>query len=298
MPNRILKESICTSEEIARLSRDAEVLFYRLIVQADDFGRLDARVAIVRARCYPWQLDRVSEEDVAGWLAELVEVGLVAVYQVQQRPYAELVTWRRHQQTRATHSKYPGPEAADRGVIADDSRCNQMIADDSRCTLYTKPESESLSESVSGTGSENGSENGSAAAPAVAGADYELELKMFADRIHLIASPVQAQEMADRLDELRQAGALGWWNLAIKTAEDNNVRKWSYVRGVIDRCLREGRPPGAAKAIGGGNGNGNAKSSRGNGRCLAATPADDEYRRLNDPASIAAQRAAWDSAGA
>ena len=38
MPNRIIKESICTSENIAALSMGAEVLFYHLIVKADDYG--------------------------------------------------------------------------------------------------------------------------------------------------------------------------------------------------------------------------------------------------------------------
>ena len=38
MPSRILKESICTSESLAHLSAEAEVLFYRLIVKVDDFG--------------------------------------------------------------------------------------------------------------------------------------------------------------------------------------------------------------------------------------------------------------------
>ena len=43
MPNRILKESICRSEEIDSLSWFEEVLFYRLIVICDDFGRYDGR---------------------------------------------------------------------------------------------------------------------------------------------------------------------------------------------------------------------------------------------------------------
>ena len=38
MPSRILKESICTSESLAYLSAEAEVLFYRLIVKVDDFA--------------------------------------------------------------------------------------------------------------------------------------------------------------------------------------------------------------------------------------------------------------------
>lgn len=42
MPNRIIKESICVSESIDSLSWFDEVFFYRLIVNCDDYGRLDA----------------------------------------------------------------------------------------------------------------------------------------------------------------------------------------------------------------------------------------------------------------
>ena len=52
MPNRILKESICTSESIDRLSWLEEVTFYRLIVNCDDYGRMDARPPILRARLF------------------------------------------------------------------------------------------------------------------------------------------------------------------------------------------------------------------------------------------------------
>ena len=46
MPSRILKESICTSESLAYLSAEAEVLFYRLIVKADDFGLYYGRICL------------------------------------------------------------------------------------------------------------------------------------------------------------------------------------------------------------------------------------------------------------
>ena len=36
MPNRIIRESICTSDSIDKLSWFEEVLFYRLIVNCDD----------------------------------------------------------------------------------------------------------------------------------------------------------------------------------------------------------------------------------------------------------------------
>jgi len=111
MPNRILKESICSSETIAQLSRDAEVLFYRLIVNCDDYGRFDGRPAIVRARCFPLLLDQVAETDVLSWLDELTTAGLIHLYQVDSRRYLQIVTWGKHQQVRATASKYPPPPA-------------------------------------------------------------------------------------------------------------------------------------------------------------------------------------------
>ena len=42
MPNRIIRQSICTSESMAALSWFEQVLFLKLIVSADDYGRYDA----------------------------------------------------------------------------------------------------------------------------------------------------------------------------------------------------------------------------------------------------------------
>jgi hypothetical protein len=119
MPNRILKDSICTSPNIDRLSRDAEVFFYRLIVQCDDFGRMDARLPILRAKCYPLQIDKTSEGDVGRWLAELVRCELVTLYTVTGQAYLQMRTWERHQQVRAKRSKYPD-------MIAHEINCNQL----------------------------------------------------------------------------------------------------------------------------------------------------------------------------
>ena len=47
MPNRIIKETICTSDTIERLTPFEETFFYRLIVNCDDYGRMDARPAIL-----------------------------------------------------------------------------------------------------------------------------------------------------------------------------------------------------------------------------------------------------------
>lgn len=140
MPNRILKDSICTSPNIDSLSRDAEVFFYRLLVQCDDFGRMDARAPILRAKCYPLQVDTVTQDDVKRWLSELVQANLVVLYRVDGGDFLQMRTWERHQQIRAKRSKYPD-------MIADDINCNHMLAD--APVIQSNPiQSESEGESI------------------------------------------------------------------------------------------------------------------------------------------------------
>lgn len=108
MPNRILKETICTSEEIDALSADLEVFFYRLMVVCDDYGLMDARPAILKARCYP--LKSIDINCIKGFLDGLSRVGLIVTYEVDGRPYLSIVNWKKHQQIRAHKAKYPAPD--------------------------------------------------------------------------------------------------------------------------------------------------------------------------------------------
>ena len=130
MPSRILKESICTSEEIDALTWFEEVLFYRLMVKCDDYGRCDGREKVIRGNCFP--LKDVTAKDISKALEKLVAVGLVMRYTVGGKPYLQLSTWERHQQIRTKRSKFPAPEDAD--LISNDIKCNQMISDDIKCS--------------------------------------------------------------------------------------------------------------------------------------------------------------------
>lgn len=135
MPNRILKESICSSDSIEKLSWFEEVLFYRLIVKCDDYGRYDGRPAIIKGNCFP--LKDVTNKDIEKALNKLSAAGLVRVYEAQGRPYLQLVTWERHQTIRAKKSKYPAFEET----------CMQMHADASKCSRYPI-QSETESETI------------------------------------------------------------------------------------------------------------------------------------------------------
>lgn len=139
MPNRIIKESICTSDSIDSLDYFAEVLFYRLIVSCDDFGRYDGRAAIIKNRLFPLKEEKLTISDINAALYQLANADLIVLYTVDNRQYLYLTTWENHQSIRARKSKYPSPED---GVKVDltgehlqaiENNCKQMYANENNC---------------------------------------------------------------------------------------------------------------------------------------------------------------------
>lgn len=112
MPNRIIKESISSSDKIASLSDFEFRLWVGLITQADDAGRGDARPAIIRGRIFPLR-DRVTLKDIDAGLHGLAAKGCVSLYTVGGKPYFWFPTWQKHQRVRECKPKYPSPEEAD-----------------------------------------------------------------------------------------------------------------------------------------------------------------------------------------
>jgi len=140
MPNRIIKESIRMSDSLAGVSADAERLFWRIIVSADDFGRFDARPSIVLGQCLSSFLTVFTSEQVQSWLVELQEADLIRLYQVEGRPYLVFTKWDSHQQRRAKASKFPPP----------DSDCNQMQSNDCSNVFENVFENENVNDSGGG----------------------------------------------------------------------------------------------------------------------------------------------------
>lgn len=131
MPNRILKESICTSDAIDSLSWFEEILYYRLIVNCDDYGRFDGRIAVIKNRLFPLK-ENLTLASVKNAINTLARVGLVSLYVFEGKPYLYLPSWNEHQQIRARKSKYPAPQKRD--VKSSDINCNQMISNDIKCS--------------------------------------------------------------------------------------------------------------------------------------------------------------------
>jgi hypothetical protein len=122
MPNRIIKESICTSENINNLSPGAEILFYRLIVKADDFGCYYGNSKIIKGTCYPLKSDVIKDKQMLEWVNELIKANLIFAYIADDgKQYIKLTKWEKHQQKRANKPKYPLPKSSD-------INCNQVNA--------------------------------------------------------------------------------------------------------------------------------------------------------------------------
>lgn len=217
MPNRIIKESICTSPNVDQLSRDAEVFFYRLLVQCDDFGRMDARQAILRARCYPLQIGRVSETDIGQWLAELETAGLVRLYTVDAGEYLHVQTWEKHQQVRAKRSKYPQPPS-------DDNTRNHLIADDSKCPrnpIQSNPNPIVIAEPID--------------------EDERSQAIQALQEFGLFNGPMLMQ-FNDMWPEL--TGRRDWIGKAITVARDKGASSPAYAIKVLANSLHTGKEPG------------------------------------------------------
>lgn len=138
---RILKKSICQSEEIDQLSWFEEVLFYRLIVNCDDYGIFDGRTKIIKGSLFPLK-ENVSLKQIENAIMRLATVGLVRAYEVQGRPLLQLPTWSSHQRVRNSRHIYPTPDEA-----GDSDNSPQFAA--TRRELPPKSESESKYKSES-----------------------------------------------------------------------------------------------------------------------------------------------------
>lgn len=127
MPNRIIKESICTSEKINGLSDFHFRLWACLITYVDDFGRGDARSAIIKGRCFPLR-ERVTVKDIDAGLHVLADTGCIILYTVDGESYLCFPNWDKHQTIRNQKSKYPAPPKDVDSLKAIESNCKQLEA--------------------------------------------------------------------------------------------------------------------------------------------------------------------------
>lgn len=134
MPNRIIKESICYSEDIDKLSSFEETVFYRLLVRVDDYGRIDARPNFLKSMLFVTK-QGITEKNVQDAVFKLASIGLVRLYEVDGKSFLLFPKWNLHQRVRNSKEKYPAPQnesdfksspqvAASRGELPPESNPN------------------------------------------------------------------------------------------------------------------------------------------------------------------------------
>lgn len=117
MPSRILREGLLDSDVIGSVTPEAEMLFVRILLLADDYGRYDGRVSVICRRAFVNRRD-IDDQMCAGLMDELVRAGLIEGYVVDAKPYIVIPTF--NQRTRSKKSKFP-----DRPI-----QINQIVKDE------------------------------------------------------------------------------------------------------------------------------------------------------------------------
>ena len=127
MPNRIIKDSIHDSETVNRMTDFQFRLWVNLITYVDDFGRGDARPAIIKGKCFPLR-ERLTVSAIGVALEALANMGCISLYEVDGKPYLYFPTWESHQSIRNKKSKYPTPETTCTQLESIEINCNQLTA--------------------------------------------------------------------------------------------------------------------------------------------------------------------------
>ncbi|GHU57529.1 hypothetical protein AGMMS49975_23250 [Clostridia bacterium] len=105
---RMIHVSICESYSIDELSFFEECFFTRLIVNVDDFGRMDARPKILMARLFP--LKDLAVSDVENVIKKFVKLGFIKLYEVDGKKYLYIINWDKYQELRTPQEVYPAPQ--------------------------------------------------------------------------------------------------------------------------------------------------------------------------------------------
>lgn len=106
---RILSLSISYSVRIESMSEWAQLLFDRIVIHADDWGRLEGAPAVVKAKVKPMSPRPV--DDFANAIAEMVRSGALVAYGAGSKVYLQVTKHDEHQigLHKRRPSRYPDP---------------------------------------------------------------------------------------------------------------------------------------------------------------------------------------------
>lgn len=110
--NRLLKKEFFTDPKVGSLPPAARLLFEALWVYSDDTGHGVADSRLLKAQAFPYDSD-FTPEVIDGWLRQMVDDGMVILYDVEGQHYFEVRNFLKHQViSRPSKFEYPKPPGA------------------------------------------------------------------------------------------------------------------------------------------------------------------------------------------
>jgi len=148
MPNRILRDWT-DSDKFDGISPEAERLFVRILMKADDYGRFHAESRRVRSACFPL-LTTLRPTDIDGWLQELAERRLILRYRVDDRDLLAIPRFR--QRLKRSVPKFPPPDGKPRDWMEDSEVFPDVPGTSRNFPLETEAHSETETETETEAG--------------------------------------------------------------------------------------------------------------------------------------------------
>ncbi|MGN6347073.1 MAG: conserved phage C-terminal domain-containing protein [Candidatus Nitrosocosmicus sp.] len=110
---RMVRNQISVSPQVNDLSLKGALLFTWLIPHADDFGRLYANPRRIKAKVVPMR-DDITSQDIEECLNEMMEKGLINIYENNEEKFLELTGFDRHQDglQKRSPSAIPAPSGS------------------------------------------------------------------------------------------------------------------------------------------------------------------------------------------
>jgi hypothetical protein len=118
MPSRIVREGINSSRAVSSLPEEAQLFYRTLMLVVDDYGRFEVDLDVIRASCFPRQLDRWPPLRIETCLTCAVQTltddgtPLIQRYRVASKEYLQINNFNQRVQSKP---KFPGPPGTGNG---------------------------------------------------------------------------------------------------------------------------------------------------------------------------------------
>lgn len=264
MARRMIDTGMWSNENFAALSAMARLLLIGIITLADDQGRCKANPAYLRSQIFPYE--DIPTGDIESWLIQMDSNDTLQLYTRHGKAYLQLTNWWEYQPLDwARPSEYPAPDGwQDR--IRYNAKGNTCLTYNWRTKSGTCPPDNCDSNGVptmvatqvpTQVPTEAGTQvNKTKLNKTKVTTDDDDSWRNVVDAYHQeigVITPGVSEEVKAYYDEMGATILID----AFKEASRNNIRKWSYVDGILKKWRASGRQPP--------NGNSNAWEQLNNG---------------------------------